>query len=212
MDEFLLENDAAKATCPKSGKLLSVIIPVFNSQSYLSECINSFLSYPDERMELILVDDGSYDKSGEICDAFSMRDSRIRVFHKSNEGASVARNFGISKASGQWISFVDSDDIISDSYFTTFLKYKDDCDWIIFSLTLLGEDGSVDDKIIKNERIYRGQTEIQSAAYELMTAYPKCEFLVFTVNKFYKRETIIDHNIQFTQGLSFREDELFALE
>lgn len=101
-----------------SGMLISVIVPVYNIESeYLERCIRSICNQTYKNLEIILVDDGSNDGSGIICDKFAMEDSRIRVFHKENGGSSSARNLGIKEAKGEYIGFIDSDDYIeSDMY------------------------------------------------------------------------------------------------
>ena len=91
---------------------LSIIVPVFNVRNYLSDCIDSIISQSYSDFECILIDDGSTDGSGAICDEYAKKDSRIRVFHKENGGVSSARNIGLDNASGEWIYFVDSDDQI----------------------------------------------------------------------------------------------------
>jgi len=91
---------------------ISVIVPVYNSIKYLEKCIDSILSQTFQEIELILVNDGSTDKSGDLCEAYSRLDSRCRVFHKKNEGIASARNLGIRNASGKYIGFVDADDFI----------------------------------------------------------------------------------------------------
>ena len=95
-----------------SDKLVSIIIPVYNSQDYLKKCLDSVLCQTYKNIEVILVDDGSTDCSGTICDDFHQRDQRVKVFHRENSGASLARKFGLSVAKGQYIQFVDSDDWI----------------------------------------------------------------------------------------------------
>lgn len=92
--------------------LLSVIVPVYNVEEYLRECIDSIMSQSYRNMEIILVDDGSTDKSGSICDEYTNKDNRITTIHKSNGGLSSSRNTGIEAASGDYITFVDSDDVI----------------------------------------------------------------------------------------------------
>lgn len=98
----------------KQGKndlpLISVIIPVYNVEKYISECIESILGQTYKKLEIILVDDGSSDNSGKICDEYSEKDGRIKVIHKENGGLSDARNTGMSAASGEYLIFVDSDD------------------------------------------------------------------------------------------------------
>ena len=92
--------------------LISVIVPIYNVENYLKECIESIISQTYTNIELILVDDGSTDKSGEICDKYAEKDKRIEVIHKKNAGVSAARNTGLESASGEYIAFVDSDDYI----------------------------------------------------------------------------------------------------
>jgi glycosyltransferase involved in cell wall biosynthesis len=95
---------------------ISIIVPVYNAEKYLSQCIDSILSQTCADFELLLIDDGSSDNSGKICDEYARKDSRIQVFHKENGGVSSARNFGIDKAQGEWIAFVDSDDWLANNF------------------------------------------------------------------------------------------------
>ena len=98
-------------------KLLSVIVPVYNVEAYLARCVDSILAQTYENLEVILVDDGSGDSSGAICDAFAEKDPRVKVIHKENGGLSSARNAGLDAVAGEYIAFVDSDDwITSDAY------------------------------------------------------------------------------------------------
>ena len=99
--------------------LISVIVPVYGVENYLSTCINSIIKQTYENIEIILVDDGSLDKSGDLCDYYSTQDSRIRVIHKKNGGLSDARNAGIDICNGEFISFIDSDDYISPIFIET---------------------------------------------------------------------------------------------
>lgn len=92
--------------------MISVIVPVYNTKGYLERCVNSLLMQTYQDMEIILVDDGSTDGSGEICDRFAEREERVRVFHKENGGSSSARNLGLDNARGDYIGFVDSDDYV----------------------------------------------------------------------------------------------------
>lgn len=92
--------------------MVSIIVPVYNVEEYLRECVDSVLNQTYSDVEVILVDDGSTDQSGNICDEYAKMDSRIKVIHKKNRGVSSARNTGIETASGERIIFVDSDDCI----------------------------------------------------------------------------------------------------
>lgn len=100
----------------KMEELVSVIVPVYNVEKYLDECITSIVLQTYENLEIILVDDGSTDCSGKKCDEWKERDDRIIVMHQENKGVSAARNMGLSKSLGQWIAFVDSDDYIEKNY------------------------------------------------------------------------------------------------
>lgn len=95
-------------------ELISVIVPIYNTEKYLVECVESIRKQTYSNIEIILVDDGSTDASIEICDEFAEKDSRVRVFHKENEGVAVARNFGIQHSNGQYVVIVDSDDVAVD--------------------------------------------------------------------------------------------------
>ncbi len=99
------------------GKQLSIIVPVYNVQAYIKKCIQSILSQKFKDFELILIDDGSKDKSGYICDEYAKLDTRIKVIHKENEGLSSARNIGLKNAEGEYIGFVDSDDWIHENMY-----------------------------------------------------------------------------------------------
>ena len=96
--------------------LVSVIVPVYKAERWLHRCVDSILAQTMDDFELLLIDDGSPDRSGEICDEYVAKDSRVRVFHKENGGVSSARNMGLDNAQGEWISFVDADDWVEVEY------------------------------------------------------------------------------------------------
>ncbi|MCI2088604.1 MAG: glycosyltransferase family 2 protein [Prevotella sp.] len=131
--------------------LISVIVPVYNVEKYIRQCIDSILSQTYTNFELILVDDGSKDKSGEICDEYAKKDSRIRVFHKTNGGVSSARNLALGKARGEWIAFVDSDDFVDKDYLTI-VDVPKGTDVVIKSFKIIKEDGTLisEAKILNN--------------------------------------------------------------
>ena len=105
-----------------SDPLISVIVPVYNVDKYLSKCIDSIVAQTYSNLEIILVDDGSKDTSGAICDEYEKKDSRIRVIHKENGGLSDARNCGIAAARGDYIGLIDSDDYIDEDMYSTLYK------------------------------------------------------------------------------------------
>lgn len=99
-------------TTQKNMPLVSIIVPVYNSESLLPRCVESLRNNSYDNIEIILIDDGSNDKSGKLCDNFAELDSRISVIHKENGGTAAARNAGISKATGAYIAFADQDDFV----------------------------------------------------------------------------------------------------
>ncbi len=109
--------------------LISIIIPIYNCDKFLRDCLDSIIHQTYQNLEIILVDDGSTDKSSEICDEYASHDSRIYVIHKTNEGAGKARNDGLRIANGEIISFIDSDDFISVDFYKTMYSFlKEDVD------------------------------------------------------------------------------------
>lgn len=104
--------------------MVSVIVPIYNAERFLNDCVTMILAQNVDNMEILLVDDGSTDASGPMCEDWARRDRRIRVFHKSNGGASSARNLGIERAQGDFILFVDADDIIPTEHISTLLEVQ----------------------------------------------------------------------------------------
>ena len=102
--------------------LVSVVVPVYNVEKYVEKCINSIINQSYNNLEIIVVDDGSKDSSASMCDKIAMRDSRVKVYHKHNEGLGLTRNYGMNRASGKYIMFVDSDDYIEENIIERMLK------------------------------------------------------------------------------------------
>ena len=105
---------------------ISIIIPVYNAERFLKRCVDSVLMQTYKDFELILVDDGSKDGSGAMCDNIAAQDNRVHVVHQKNEGAGAARNAGLTIAKGEYIVFVDSDDMIRQGYFEALSKHDED--------------------------------------------------------------------------------------
>ena len=113
---------------------ISIIVPVYNVEKYLRECLDSISQLKTVTWEAILVDDGSTDTSGKICDEYAKQDSRFRVIHQKNAGVSAARNAGLDAAKGEWIWFVDSDDSINPDFEISNLEVFDDADYVLFDM------------------------------------------------------------------------------
>ena len=112
------------------NKKVSIVVPIYNVEKYLDKCINSLVNQTYQDIEILLIDDGSTDKSGKIAEDWAKKDSRTNVYHKTNGGLSDARNYGIKKASGSYICFIDSDDWVEKNYIERLLLkiYENDCD------------------------------------------------------------------------------------
>lgn len=108
--------------CKTASPVVSVIIPVYNVSSYLSQCLDSVIGQTYQHIEILVIDDGSTDDSGRICDEYARRDSRIKVLHTENRGLASARNLGLEYASGSFLSFIDSDDWIEASFMETLVQ------------------------------------------------------------------------------------------
>ena len=182
---------------------ISIIVPVYNVEKYIKKCINSILSQTFKDIEIILVNDGSTDHSGKICDDFAEMDSRIRVFHKKNGGLSDARNFGINHAIGDYLGFVDSDDYISedmyDFLYSNAIKYKAD-------ISTCGIYNVHKGKKIEINEHYSSLANKKEAIELVLDG----KFLVANaVSKLYKKE--IFNNIRYPQG-KIGEDAAVILE
>ncbi len=126
-------------------ELITVIVPVFNTQEYLKKCVDSFLAQTYTDLEILLVNDGSTDESGKICDEYEKKDSRVRVIHKENGGLSDARNIGIKEAKGNLITFFDSDDYVDEDYIQYLyeLKVKNNADISVCAYSIVNEVGDI---------------------------------------------------------------------
>ena len=110
---------------------ISIVIPVYNTEKYLKLSVDSVLSQSYQDWELILVDDGSKDGSGAICDKYASEDSRIKVYHTVNQGVTAARGYGVEQSTGEWICFLDADDTLADDALQVMLGKSADCDIVI---------------------------------------------------------------------------------
>lgn len=189
---------------------LSIIIPVYNCQQYLSECIDSLLNqdYPYD-FEIILINDGSSDNSGNICEQYAQTHKFIKVFHCQNNGVSHARNIGISKSKGSYISFIDSDDFVTKDYISTIKENIENVDLLFFSNNRLLEDGSIIGQYHTNINC-QNKEETENLLLKLKRYYTQYEYFGYTWNKCFRSDIIKKNNLQFIEGLHLREDEIFT--
>lgn len=181
---------------------VSIIIPVYNAEQYLNRCVESIISQTYSNWELILVNDGSRDKSGKICDEYADSDERIRTIHKQNGGVSSARNSGIEYAKGRYITFVDSDDYVYESFLEKMLR-EAPADLIICGFNNSGNDefspGNIDADLDSDpESIY----SIVNVPYFLDS--PWC--------KLFRKDIIDKHNLRFDLNMKLSEDTLFSYQ
>ena len=122
---------------------ISIIVPVYNAEKYLRHCLDSILNQSFQDFELLLVDDGSKDRSGKICDEYAEKDKRVSVWHQENQGVSVARNVGLEHAQGEWIYFPDSDDIVIENALEIMMKMcVEDIDYVMCGYEVYDENGN----------------------------------------------------------------------
>lgn len=195
----------------------SVIVPVYNVEKYLPECLDSILAQDFQDFEVLVVDDGSTDSSGSICDEYAMRDSRIRVFHQENQGLSGARNTGLDHAEGTWIVFVDSDDYVAAELLSVLHRniLKTSADMYSYNVLQVSEDGSERVRYLMFSPEYRfhdlhQEQDRQDFFYGHFLRY---EYGWEAWNRIYKREIIAANQLRFvpTQEV-FAEDMLFAIQ
>jgi len=183
--------------------LITIVVPIYNVSKYLVECIESIIYQTYNNIEIILVDDGSYDGSSDICDKFEKKDSRIRVIHKTNGGLSDARNVGIKNAKGKYICFIDSDDIISKYYLEKLYNaiYESQADISVGNFTNFKDTKEINDIECKKALL-----EINNGKESIKKIYNKKTYLKMTVawNKLYKTELF--SNILYDKG-KIHEDE-----
>lgn len=193
-----------------SNVTFSIIVPVYNSELYLEKCLDSLLLQSYQDFEVILVDDGSIDKSGAICDEYASKDVRIFVFHEKNGGVSSARNKGLSVARGKYISFVDSDDWVTPDYLSVFAEARSrfDYDLVYMEMLPVEERGESTDFCLKNVAAETKNELIDVLSFLLLDF----KGFGFTWNKSFKRDIIKQHHLLFDLNYSMGEDRLFTLD
>lgn len=180
--------------------MISIIVPVYNAEKFLCRCIDSIISQSFKDWELLLINDGSIDSSGAICDQYATKDNRIRVIHKVNAGVSNARNFGLLSASGEWVTFCDSDDELLPESLSNYAKtFSDDIDVVRggFERVKNGVKTTITtaDKITDDKEL-------------VICTCNKTRYEAYLWNSCFRRSAI--GNITFNENLSFCEDHLFT--
>ncbi len=192
------------------GELISIVIPVYNAEKYIRNCLDSVLEQTYDNIEIILIDDGAEDNSGAICDLYAELDRRIKVLHIANAGVSNARNTGIECCRGEWIAFVDADDRILPNHIKEFADIisNDSIDLVINEFSCVDEHGKqIPERILKSntKRIMSGDEALEFMCKEMAL----CGYIW---NKVFKKDIIIKNNIRFNPAIRLWEDMLFVAE
>lgn len=205
-----MENKMSKKIDTKKIPLVSIVIPIYNAEKYVAECIESILKQTYNFYELILVIDGSLDKSGEICKLYKDRDSRVRIIEKENGGVSSARNTGIEYARGEYLLFVDADDYIKPSMIQKMIDsaIKNDSDIVFCGFEVNGSN------LVLND------TESLSILKECKTKEPVIQAIISTSKhriygyiwrNLFRRRLLAEKKIIFPQNIKISEDFMFLL-
>lgn len=183
--------------------LISIVVPVYNAGRYLDKTIHSIQNQTYEEWELLLIDDGSTDDSGIICDKYAGQDKRITAWHKPNQGVSATRNIGIQESKGEWIVFVDADDILEKEYLNLMVSKANDVQLVCCSLKSFP-----DSKFEKLTETTKTFDVIQETAQEFQWLYQN-GFYNSPCNKLYRRSLI---TWEFATNCSLGEDLLFNIQ
>ena len=182
----------------------SVIIPVYNGEGTICRCLDSLLEQPHENAEILLINDGSRDKSAELCRQYAREHGCVRYFEKENGGVSSARNLGLEAAAGEYILFVDSDDYVTPDYFAVIDRAMEqwDPDMLLFSLKCFG---------VRNDVWETGEffAEEDSETAEFVRKASKAYLYSNLMTKSFRREIIRRHGLRFDEALQIGEDQLF---
>lgn len=187
--------------------MISVIVPVYNIAEYLPRCLDSILAQTYKELEIILIDDGSTDVSGMICDQYAEKDCRIKVIHKENGGVSSARNVGLDAATGEYIGFVDGDDLLEDKLFEVLLKNAEEnqCEISCCQLATIEVDGTVKATYDREAQFMSRDYIIENYFFDSFikdTMYSQC-------NKIFKSSLL--QNLRY-KSYQYGEDILFVFE
>lgn len=185
---------------------VSVIIPVYNSERYLPECIESLIRQTLQACEFIFINDGSTDRSLEILEKYQQCDERIKIYNQENQGVSAARNYGIQLSKGEYIGFVDSDDMIEVDYFNTLYQTakQNICDLVLCNLKFSKGDSEIKYPFNTNELL-----DNQYIKQNIYPYFLKYDNLNSVCNKLYKKSIVDNYQIAFPKSIALGEDGLF---
>lgn len=189
---------------------VSIIVPIYNVEKYLRRCIDSILSQTFISFELLLIDDGSTDASGAICDEYALMDRRIHVTHQINRGVSAARNVGLDKSVGKYVCFVDSDDWVTSDYLATLMEQVQGFDVLFFGFFLKYNDESSMSLSLRRQCAVN-EIEKEQLMLSLCKNDTGYNVLGYAFDKIFRRNLIEKYNLRFDENICLGEDEIFAL-
>ena len=188
---------------------ISIIVPVYNVEKYLRQCLDSITAQTFTDWECILVDDGSKDKSGSICDEYAQKDNRFKVIHTKNGGVSSARNLGIEEAEGKWLYFCDADDSLLPKTLEILLEgEKENCQFVMAGYNKFLSDGSLKESYSGD---IKRKISVDDAIKELYTP-TNLSYQGYLWCKLFLTEIVKDYNIRFDEKIYFNEDRLFIMQ
>lgn len=188
------------------GKKISIIVPVYNVEAYLERCVESILQQTYTHFELILINDGSTDSSGQICDHLASQYENIKVYHIENAGVSNARNMGIQLATGSWVTFIDSDDFVTQDYLATLASAVEGLN-VGFVIAPLHH---IKNGIVTDLPSHSGKKELWSTEETMKELLMTTRTSFFPVAKLFKRDLLADE--KFNTNYHLAEDALFLTE
>ncbi|MCJ7651855.1 MAG: glycosyltransferase [Candidatus Lokiarchaeota archaeon] len=193
--------------------LVSIIIPVYNTGGYLAKCLESVINQTYRRIEIILIDDGSSDNSGKICDEYANHDDRIYVIHQENQGVSVTRNVGINKSKGKYIAFIDSDDWIESKMIEVMVSNAEnyDGDAVICGYYEYGYYKNDKNKKVKFFPVKEMKVCEKNIFLEELLKISHVDYYNSPWNKLFSRKIIIENKLQYNPEIAFFEDLIFNL-
>lgn len=183
----------------QSFPVISVIVPVYNAEKTLRQCVDSILMQEYKDYELLLIDDGSTDTSPAICDEYALKDKRVKAYHKLNAGVSSARNMGLDYVRGEWITFVDSDDYITEGYFNDVNNSVED-------LLIRGYKNEKNGQL--NEDFSISSIQLNLPFHKLICEYLSSPILRGPVHKFYRHRLLKE--LRFVDNMKIGEDAQFV--
>ena len=203
----------------KKESKVSVIIPIYNTGKYLPECVESVRNQTLKEIEIILVDDESPDNAPQLCDEYAKQDERIKVVHKKNGGLGYARNSGLDVATGEFVSFIDSDDFIAPDMMQTLYDVARhyDADEVRSGTIFYNKGKKAIRRDVEQTTVYKGKDEVKSFVFDLLAPLPEevrdVKYMMSVCLSLHSRKVIEDNKVRFTsERQTLSEDLIFDLD